>query len=272
MRISVVSAAAVFAGLCFANPPISTTSSVTFSQNPVQQGSPVTVSASVSPTVTDTGDLRLEQYFVAGLPASCATPGGSYSQVASTSVVPISTVGISGDTSAVGSFGFRTHFVPAGGSAFHESKSPCTDLVVLPSVGCTGFLIAATQSAGTNLPVAGQKWTGAFTITVSNCTELVVPTVTAQGGTSAWTAMDSYWSDEGSAGIRKSTGGGNKVLLWTIGDMAAQEVGNLIVNLEGQIKAGTASGTVLNINGGWSASSHGGFAAGYTNPLLITVQ
>ena len=96
----------------------------------------------------------------------------------------------------------------------------------------------------------------------------------AQGGTSAWTHVVSNLADLGSVGVRKATGGGNKVLLWTIPSMAPSQIGNLVVNLSGLVKAGTPSGTMLNIDGAWSAGATDGgigLTAGYTLPIIIQV-
>lgn len=253
--------------------PASTTSTISFSGNPVAVGDDVTVTANV--TVATAGTMKLEQ-LVDGttlLPTSCGTPGATYLEMISVGLP--ATASAKAYTSIGGSFGYRAHYVPGGGGggSFHESMSPCTNLVVSQPAGCTGgLLIAAMQSSGTDLPVAGTTWTGSFTIRVSNCSLNIAPGVKSQGGTSAWTTVQSMSADVNtSVGVRKATGGGNQVLLWTIGDMAAQQVDNLVVNLSGKIKAGTASGTVLNINGGWSASATAIPTTSYTDPLTITV-
>lgn len=252
--------------------PASTTSTISFSANPVAVGDDVTVTANV--TVATAGTMMLEQ-LVDGttlLPTSCGTPGATYLNM--TTVGLPSTASGKAYTAVAGSFGYRAHYVPGGGGGglFHESMSPCTNLVVSQSTGCAGgLLIAALQSSGTDLPVAGTTWTGSFTIRISNCSPNVAPAVKSQGGTSAWTTVQSTSADlNTTVGVRKATGGGNQVLLWTIGDMAPQQVDNLVVNLSGKVKAGTPSGTVLNINGGWSVSSTG-ITSSYTDPLTITV-
>lgn len=249
-------------------PPISTTSSIGFTANPVTVGDVVTVTASITPTITDTGVLRLDQYFVAGLPAPCATPGGSFTTVASVATVPFSSVDQLANTSSPGSFGYRAHFVPQGGSAFHESQSACVDLVVNPTL-CTGLQISAINAFGTNL-ASPPLFSGGFKIIVTNCGPNTARGVTAQGGTSAWTTATVLPPSTGSVGLRKATGGGNQILLWTLGDMAPGQVAELQINLTGPIKPNTPNGTVLTINGAWSATS-GGAKSNYTDQITITV-
>jgi hypothetical protein len=189
------------------------------------------------------------------------------------------TVTAAGYTLAPGAYGYSTHFIPnngAGGS-FGESQTPCVDLVVNSGICTGGFLIAATQGSGTDMPAAGTTWTGSFVITVSNCSADALTGSSAQGGTSAWTTVLSDFADAGSVGVRKQTGGGNQILSWTIGAMAPGQISNMTVNLSGKIKAGTASGTQLNINGGWSAQATDSVtstkvSSGYTDPIIITVQ
>lgn len=267
----------VSASLAFGK-PAATTSTVTFDANPTTQFASIYAHAVVEPSPdVNVGTVNLESYQDgSGNHLACGTAGGHYVSLASGS--PGGDVKALGFTDLPGLYGYRAHYVPGngGGGIWHESMSPCIDLIVNTSGGpCdTGFLIAATQSAGTNTPVAGVTWVGAFTITLSNCSPDTITNVHAQGGTSAWTHVVSNLADLGSVGVRKATGGGNKVLLWTIPSMAPSQIGNLVVNLSGLVKAGTPSGTMLNIDGAWSAGATDGgigLTAGYTLPIIIQV-
>lgn len=262
----------------FASPPASTTSSVAFSKNPANVGDPVNVTASVASGTTVVGGTIVLRSWQdgSGNPVSCAVSTGTWVTIASGDPSSISGAAY---TALPGSYGYSAHYVPdqAHGD-FHESKSPCMDLVVGGTGICSGgFVIAATQGSGTDLPTAGTTWTGSFIITVSNCSPDALSGASAQGGSSAWTNVLSYMDDIGSTGVRKQTGGGNQILLWTIGSMTPGKVGNLTVNLSGKIKAGTSSGTQLNINGGWSAHAtdtvtNSSVSSGYTSPIIISVQ
>ena len=259
------------AGLCFAGGKLTTTSSVVFSKNPASLGDVVTVTAIVSPTATSPGILMLERYYVNGLPASCSVRNGSFSLVNDVMGAPISSVSAAGSTSAVGKFGYRASFTPTGGSG--KSVSPCADLIVNPPGAATAELqIAVLRSSGTNMPVAGEVWSGSFTIVVANSGSTAARGVAAQGEASPWTSLVSYYTHEDNAAITKFSRNGSKALLWDLGDVAAQEFGHLEVNVSGLIPAGTPSGTVLNINRGWSVRSKDGSGAGYASPLLITVE
>jgi hypothetical protein len=64
-------------------------------------------------------------------------------------------------------------------------------------------------------------------------------------------------------------GGGNVIIKWNIGNMAPNTTATLNVSLSGLIKAGTPVGTVLGLNGNWSATS-GGVKTEYTDKITIT--
>jgi hypothetical protein len=268
-----------------AGPPtrISTTSTITFTSNPANVGDSITVSATVaaadSSTITSgTLVLRAVQDG-SGNPLSCSTLGttGNYVNVASGT--PPGAVTAPAYTALPGSYGYGAHFIPNNGDTgnYHESQAPCVDLVVGSGICTGGFQIGATQGSGTDMPAAGFTWVGSFIITLSNCSADPLSGVAAQGGTSAWTTVGSMLMDMGSVSVRKLTGGGNQILVWSTPSMAPGQIGNLTVNLSGKIKAGTPSGTELNINGGWSAFATdtvtlSKLTAGYTNPVIITVQ
>ena len=292
MRASLALVVAIPALL--ANPPISTTVTVNLNPNPVTVSTLVTVTGNItaadSSAVTGGNLYLVAVRDLAGNSFGCSLVGtispidgstiaytgpGSVADV--TPAAGVQSVTYQFTPTSAGTYGFGVHYVPSGGSGYHEAAFSCTDLVVTAGACTGGFQIAATQASGTNTPAAGLTWSGSFVITVSNCGTDILSGVTAQGGTSAWTSTVSYSSPDGPVGLRKATGGGNQILLWNIGTMQPGQVANLTVNLTGKIKAGTPVGTVLNINGGWSAAATDTVSllkltAGYTDPIIITVQ
>jgi hypothetical protein len=176
------------------------------------------------------------------------------------------------DTSVAGLFGYRAHYVPAGGTGLAQSQSGCFNLEVTAGLcPSSGFTIVATASAGNNDAIPGQTWTGGFEITIANCTGAVVPGVTAQGGSSGWTTATSVTADTGLYGIKTTKGKTTtQIIQWNIGDMAPGAVAKIDVSESGFIKAGTPSGTVFYLNGPWSALS-GGVKTEYTERITITV-
>jgi hypothetical protein len=271
-----------------AGPGISTTSTISFTSNPASVGDSITVTATVSsadssPIAGGTLVLRAVQDG-SGNPLSCSTLGttGAYVNLASSTNAwgtPPGPVTAAAYTGLPGSYGYGAHFIPNNGDtgSYHESKSPCVDLVVNSSICTGGFMIGASQGSGTDMPLAGSTWVGSFIITLSNCNPDPLSGANAQGGTSAWTTVGSILPDMGSVSVRKLTGGGNQILVWSTPSLAPGQIGHMTVNLSGKIKAGTPSGTELNINGGWSASatdtvSLSKLTAGYTSPIIITVQ
>ena len=149
---------------------------------------------------------------------------------------------------------FRTHFI--GGSEYNSSFDGCLQLVINAYAPCNGDLeITAIRASGEGAPAPGTgpyEWM--YTIKVLACTNLTG--VTAQGGNNGWTTFnfpDDAYADTGSVEVRKQ----NKktaVLLWTIGDMNEGDDATLDITLRGSIKNGTPCDTILNLNGGWSAT------------------
>ena len=272
-----------------AAPPTPTTTTLVINPNPVHVGDP-------SPTITATavitssgafvteGGLTLDKHVLVDpitqvhQPVACGTPGATVDHVLRDGFGPDNAIdGIlvdtTADTSVAGLFGYSAHYVPAGGTGLAQSQSGCFNLEVLEPLQCpvSGFTIAATAAAGNNDAVPGETWTGGFQIAITNCTGNIVPGVTAQGGSSGWTTVTLVVADTGLYGIKATKGKtSTQIVQWNIGDMAPGAVAKINVSESGFIKAGTPSGTVLYLNGPWSAIS-GGVKTDYTGRITITV-
>jgi hypothetical protein len=268
--------------------PTGTTTTLVISPNPVAVGDPsptitaTTVITSSSVLVTE-GGLSIDRLVLVDpitlvhQPVACGTIGGTFEQVAKDGVGPDfvidgTLVDTTADTSVAGLYGYRAHYVPAGGTGLAQSQSGCFNLEVTAGLcPASGFTIVATASAGNGDALPGQTWTGGFEITIANCTGNLVPGVTAQGGSSGWTTVTVVSADTGLSGIKTTKGKtSTQIIQWNIGDMAAGAVAKIDVSESGFVKPGTPSGTVFYLNGPWSALS-GGVKTEYTERITITV-
>lgn len=266
----------------FAPPPppkIDTTVSIAFRTqddtadlNPATDGDIVRIEGAVTETVSSNpvtsgkGEIQIgihETDIVPGLddtdvPATSCAAGeldywdsyqGNLVLTGNEFFVDFDTTGLGG-TSQV----FRTHYI--GGSDYNGSFDGCLQLVINVYTPCNGDLeITAIRASGEGAPEPGTgpyEWM--YTIKVLACTNLTG--VSAQGGNNGWTTFnypDDAYTDTGSVEVRKQ----NKktaVLLWTIGDMNEGDEATLDITLHGSIKPGTPCDTILNLNGGWSAT------------------
>jgi hypothetical protein len=169
-------------------------------------------------------------------------------------------------TCDIASVGFRAHYIPCGGPGdvctvdpkVGQSASPGTDLGIQCNAcgTLTDLTIAVAQSAGQGLPPPGFTGCWTFTITVQNCTDSDLTGVKIQGGSNGWT--------DNTQTTASSTGGSNEllnvknnkknsVITWT-GDIAQGETVSIDVEVCGTIKSNAACGTVLFLNGPWSAA------------------
>ena len=262
--------------------PVDTTTGIVFSVNPVVQFGSATVTGTAKVTGTDTfvtsGRLRLSKVVdINGNPTSCSAPNTSLVELTLEEPTDGS-ISFPADTALVGAYGYWVHYEPGstGGGSYRGGPPTCEDLIVeAVDNTCTGgLLIAASAASSNSIPTPGSLWTGAFVITITNCSDETAPNVTAQGGTSGWSTLISYPTSLGSAVIRKSNGkNGDKtqVLLWTVGNMAPFTTATLTVNISGTIKPTTLSGTTFTLNGPWSVSSNGVKVNDYTSQILIAV-
>ena len=271
-----------------AAPPTGTTTSLTIIPNPVAVGDP-------SPTITATsvitssgalvteGGLSIDRLVLVDpitsvhQPVACGTANATFEQVTKDGdgpdfVIDGTLVDTTADTSVAGVYGYRAHYVPAGGAGLAQSQSGCFNLeVTLASCPASGFTIVATASAGNGDALPGQTWTGGFEISVANCSGNLLPGVTAQGGSSGWTTVTAVVADTGLYGVKTTKGKtSTQIIQWNIGDMAPGAVAKIDVSEYGFVKPGTPSGTVFYLNGPWSAVS-GGVKSDYTGRITITV-
>lgn len=282
--LAVAAVAAVGASVALADQPIPTTTSLTLSSNPAADGDVVTITAhtvitSSGADVPDTpGSMRIQECIDNvtgnGVPAAtCANPAvATWTNVATgspaTLVYMFDTTGLGGST-----IGFRGHYVPSGGSGYHESKSPAIDLVILAEACTTGATIAADFASGDGNPPAGTEADWSFRITVHACENLT--NVTAQGGTNGWAPATSPGvPSAGTADFRKE-GKGAQIILWKIGNMTAGQTETLLVTVHGKIKPNTSSGTTLFLSGPWSTTYTNGdgdtLKSDYTGRVSIEV-
>lgn len=297
IRLSGISvlAAALFFAVAFAHQaevfahPSNTASSITFSGNPACEGDIVTITGKTVfdgtphgeiPIANGTIKIQQNQLVADGTPVACGTGGADYVDVASGAPDANGEISYNFNTTGLAgkSIGFRTHYVTPGGShAPATSHSPCETLVIndCSPPPCSGVTIGATLASGDGEPCPGVVdgcWE--FRITVTACE--AVTGVTAQGGTSGWTTYDSFVASAGTAVLRKDPKKGAQILLWTIGNMAKDEVQTLDVKVCGAIPSSSPDGEIRYLSGPWSAkySTDGGTTyqkSAYSGRVSITV-
>lgn len=289
--ISVLAAALFFAAVfarqaeVFAH-QIDTISSIAFSKNPACEGDIVTITGTtlingtqhdaVPGTPVTTGTIKIQQLQLAGSPVACGTTGADYVDVASGTPnssgqlsYAFNTAGLAGQ-----SIGFRTHYVtPGGHPAPATGQSTCDTLSIITcGPPCSGVTIGATLASGDGTPCPGVTGCWEFRITVTACE--AVTNVTAQGGTSGWTTYDSFSASTGSAALRMPDKKGAQILVWTIGNMAKDEVQTLDVKVCGAIPSTSPDGEARYLSGPWSAKYTIGstqFKSAYSGRVSLTV-
>jgi hypothetical protein len=192
---------------------------------------------------------------------------GDFSATFDASVITKDVLGVPTALAAGDQIQLRAGYAPSGGGcdffAVGPGQSPTTTLTIIAAPCLTPVSITADFATGVGLPPAGYEGDWSFRIVVSACE--AVTKVTAQGGTSAWTDFTAtgFIPDTGTAAIRKQN---NKttVILWTIGDMAANTQATMYVTVHGKVKPGTRSGTELFLSGPWSAT--------FTDAALATLK
>jgi len=84
---------------------------------------------------------------------------------------------------------------------------------------------------------------------------LDVRNVTVQGGTNGWAPLantSALHPSTGSAAIRKQNKN-TSIILWTIGDMTANQEASLLVDIQGSIPRKTKDCEIRYLTGAWSA-------------------
>ncbi len=255
---------------------LSIASSLVLTASPSPTGSgQAQISLSVSPSPAIDGELMTLQAVVYSQNGAVPAPAGDVvffrdytdpitllpaSDEVGTGTITSNSVGttsVTFDTTGLGgqSFSFKAHYLPPSpppGQGFGSVFSGSIPVTVVPAVSCTGFTIAADLAAGSGNPVVGQSGNWSYKIKLRACA--AVNNVTAQGGTSGWLSLLSSGAlvpSKGTVAVRKQN---NKtaVVLWTVGNMAAGEEVELLVNMNGTVPKGS-SGTVQYISGPWSA-------------------
>ncbi len=195
---------------------------------------------------------------------------------AGTTSLTLDTTGLGGQLVS-----FKAHYLPPSpppGQGFGSVFSASIPVYIAPAtVTCTGFTIAADLAAGSGNPVVNQSGNWSYKIKLRACS--AVSNVTAQGGTSGWLTLATTGAlvpSKGTVAVRKQN---NKtaVVLWTVGNMAAGEEAELLVNMTGTVPKGS-SGTVQYISGPWSAITTSTdevpvtSKTEYTDRVSVTVQ
>jgi hypothetical protein len=118
-------------------PPIDTTSTISFSpSSPVTAGTSVTITGKVVVAGTTTpvtaGTLQIQEYELNSVGVAYPTAGADNVTIASGTPnaqgefsFSFSTTGLGGST-----IGFRSHYVPVGGTRYQQSSSGCSNLVI----------------------------------------------------------------------------------------------------------------------------------------------
>jgi hypothetical protein len=175
--------------------------------------------------------------------------------------------------------GFRAHYITGGGMVHadtHFSPGASVTISCNPCGTLNNISIAVAQVGGPGSPPPGFTGCWTFTITVQNCTGQNLTGVKIQGGSNGWT--DNTQTTASSTGgsnesLNVKNNNKNSVITWT-GDIAQGETVAIDVTVCGTIKATTACGTVLTLNGPWSAAyTLGGvpMKTPYTGQLTIEV-
>ena len=192
---------------------------------------------------------------------------GDFSAIFDASVITKDVLGVPTPLAAGDQIQLRAGYAPSGGQCGFEAQgpgqSPTTTLTIIAAPCLTPLSITADFATGVGLPPAGYEGDWSYRIVVTACE--AVTKVTAQGGTSGWTDFTAtgFVPDTGTAAVRKQN---NKstIILWTIGDMAANQTATMYITVHGKVKPGTKSGTELFLSGPWSAT--------YTDASLATLK
>jgi hypothetical protein len=180
------------------------------------------------------------------------------------------------DTTVLGTFGYRIHYIPGehipGEQSYGTSFSPCADLTVTPPP-CSGVQISAYLASGDGNPPAGTTQTWTVEIKVHACEDATGLKV--QGGTNGWATN---WVGTPSTGVFDVRfNNRNQVITWNMESLAADQDATLPLMVTGTIKPNTPSGTILRLLGPWSVtySTDGGLTyqkSDYTGAVTVTVQ
>lgn len=267
-------ALAAFAGAVIAAAPAPTTTTIVISPSTVSAGDLANATGQTKITSSGAtvaiGKLELQSaQDGALLPTSCSGQT-NFASGTPTNVDGTGSATFSLNTNAVGTFGYRTHYTQ--GSTYGTSKSPCVDLTV-SAVDCSGVNISADLATGNGTPEAGIPQTWTVRMKVHACDDATGLKV--QGGTNGWATNTVLSASPGSYSIKNNKK--NQVITWNMDSLNAGQDADLVLQIDGTIKAGTPSGTVLGLTGPWSVvySTDGGVTSQkseYTGTVTVTVQ
>jgi hypothetical protein len=270
--------------------PIDTSTTISFSQNPVPAGTTVTITATVTPNpgvANGKLEIGIRQNPGTGEYKTCANPGNSFA----VKLTPANGVDI--DANGQVSVQFDTinilpgtmlalsaRYVPAGGSGYAQSESLCTDLTVTDPIitppPCSGLTIAASFAGGNGTPAPGNAGPWTFKIRVDNCTGVDLTNVKVQGGSNGWTEPSKTTAavPDGTYTV-KTNKGGAQTITWFV-DLPSGSYKEILVTVDGKVPNSAACDSIRFISGAWSAVYDTGDGLGsrkseYTGRVTTTV-
>lgn len=226
-----------------------------------------------SPAVTNGSLTLMEAVDISGNYTSCSLQDHFTAVGGPTGVDGNGQATFTLDTTVAGTFGYVMHYT-AGPGNNNSDSSPCADFTVNPA--CTGVTISTDLASGNGTPLAGGTYTWDVRIRLDACANAT--NLKAQGGTNGWATNSITGSNNPSTGdyvIQSHKR--NQVITWTIDSLGSGQNATLDVTIEGTIKPGTKSGTVLGLTGPWSVvySTDGGTTyqkSTYTGSVTVTVE
>lgn len=258
---------ALAAGIALAN-QITTTSGITVSPNPANDGDIVNITGNVTVTGTQHtapdplgGKIQIQECESGGVgvPASNCPANGTWTSLngageeldvlgENSATVNFNTTGLGNST-----IGFRSHYITGGGGhAPGTSTSPAVDLVINSTPDCSGVNVGATLASGNGFPNPGDSGPWTFAISVENCLGTNLQGVKVQGGTSGWTNYVGFDVPDGNVTL-KNMPKKTQVLTW-VTDIPNEATKTINVTVNGTIPCTSPDGEVRYISGPWSAA------------------
>ena len=271
--------------------PISTTTTITFSENPATDGTIVMITATVSPN-PGAGNGKIEigvrQNPGTGEYLNCSNPGNSFAvkltpangvDIDANGQVSITfnTSGLYPVTGAIGKAVALSARYVGTGSGYGNSSSPCTDLAITAPLPppCSGLTIAASLASGEGAPAPGAVGPWTFKIRVCNCTGVDLTNVKVQGGSNGWTdPTKTSAAADGTVSVKTNKGGAQTITWFT--DLPNASCKEILVTVDGKIPNSALCDSIRFLSGPWSAVYDTGDGLGarkseYTGRVSATV-
>lgn len=273
-----------------------TSSAIGFSADPVTEGTPVTITATVTflgtagpgnatnhgvipangtAVVGDT--VKIQELQVSGVGVACGTAGAAFVDIDSGATNGSGQFSTNFDTTGLGgsTICFRALHPDSGGSHGNDqSASPGVDLVINPLPACTpGVNVGATLAVGDGTPNPGDSGPWTFAISVENCTGVNLTGVKVQGGTSGWTNYLGFLVPDGNVTL-KNMPKKTQVLTWIV-DIADGATKTIQVTVGGTVPCSASDGQVRYVSGPWSAvfdDGSGPQKSAYSGRVSLTVD